>query len=183
MRSKSEMEFLNIKLVSQGFLLRLRRRTVRKGSAFPAGTIRNVGEAAPRHGGVASQSPGWTVTESRRLSARCGGRAASGMLTAVFLLFGFVAASAQEPVPSPTPSAPQEMHVTPIAQDFRANANKPLPDLARIGVDSSQQRPLTVREALEMALANNKDIEVARDNVHMAEFDLLGARGAYDPAR
>lgn len=32
-----------------------------------------------------------------------------------------------------------------------------------------------------MALENNKDIEVARANVKIAEFDLLGARGAYDP--
>lgn len=44
-----------------------------------------------------------------------------------------------------------------------------------------QQRPLSVREALKMALENNKDIEVARENVKMAEFDLLGSRGAYDP--
>jgi HAE1 family hydrophobic/amphiphilic exporter-1 len=32
-----------------------------------------------------------------------------------------------------------------------------------------------------MALLNNKDIEVARQNVRGAEFDLLGARGIYDP--
>jgi HAE1 family hydrophobic/amphiphilic exporter-1 len=44
-----------------------------------------------------------------------------------------------------------------------------------------QQRPLSVREALSMALANNKDIEVARENVKIAEFDLMGSRGAYDP--
>jgi HAE1 family hydrophobic/amphiphilic exporter-1 len=44
-----------------------------------------------------------------------------------------------------------------------------------------QQRPLSLHEALEMALSNNKDIEVARQNVRGAEFDLLGARGVYDP--
>src|SRR6266496_2485281 len=32
-----------------------------------------------------------------------------------------------------------------------------------------------------MALENNKDIEVAGENVKIAEFDLKGARGAYDP--
>ena len=32
-----------------------------------------------------------------------------------------------------------------------------------------------------MALGNNKDIEVARDNVRIAEADLLTAHGAYDP--
>jgi HAE1 family hydrophobic/amphiphilic exporter-1 len=32
-----------------------------------------------------------------------------------------------------------------------------------------------------MALENNKDIEVARENVRIAEFDLRGAQGIYDP--
>ena len=62
-----------------------------------------------------------------------------------------------------------------------AQEQKPLPDLNRVGVDMNQQRPLALREALSMALANNKDIEVARENVRIAEFDLLGAHGAYDP--
>jgi HAE1 family hydrophobic/amphiphilic exporter-1 len=40
---------------------------------------------------------------------------------------------------------------------------------------------LSLRDALSLALENNKDIEVARENVKLAEFDLLGAHGAYDP--
>jgi outer membrane protein TolC len=51
----------------------------------------------------------------------------------------------------------------------------------RVGVDMNQQRPLALRDALSMALANNKDIEVARENVRIAEFDLRGSQGAYDP--
>ena len=58
---------------------------------------------------------------------------------------------------------------------------KPLPELGRVGVDMNRQRPLSLRDALSMALENNKDIEVARENVRIAEFDLLGAQGAYDP--
>ena len=54
-------------------------------------------------------------------------------------------------------------------------------DLNRVGVDVNRQRPLSLRDALSLALENNKDIEVARENVRIAEFDLLGARGAYDP--
>ena len=54
-------------------------------------------------------------------------------------------------------------------------------ELGRIGVDTNRPRPLSLREALSMALENNKDIEVARENVRIAEFDLLGAQGAYDP--
>ncbi|HYW71846.1 MAG TPA: TolC family protein [Pyrinomonadaceae bacterium] len=66
------------------------------------------------------------------------------------------------------------------AIDFKPDAKSPMPSLARVGVDTDQQ-PLTLREAIALALQNNKDIEVARDNVKIAEFDLLTARGSYDP--
>ena len=80
----------------------------------------------------------------------------------------------------PTPAPDQLIPVPAIAPNYRA-PDRPLPELGRVGVDLSQQRPLSLREALEMALANNKDIELARQTVREAEFDLQGARGAYDP--
>jgi HAE1 family hydrophobic/amphiphilic exporter-1 len=89
-------------------------------------------------------------------------------------------ASAQTPVPSPDPSKIQQLPVPAIAPDFRA-PQKPLPELNRVGVDMNRQRPLSLREALALALENNKDIEVARENVRIAEFDLLGTQGVYDP--
>ncbi len=72
------------------------------------------------------------------------------------------------------------LNVPQVANDYRATP-APMPVLERVGVDMSQQRTLGVREAIEMALTNNKDIEVARENVRSAEFDLQGARGVYDP--
>jgi outer membrane protein TolC len=86
----------------------------------------------------------------------------------------------RESVPTPAPETLSLPAVPQIAPDYRAPA-RPLPELARVGVDMTEQRPLSLREALEMALLNNKDIEVSRQNVRAAEFDLLGARGAYDP--
>ncbi|HVG38024.1 MAG TPA: TolC family protein, partial [Pyrinomonadaceae bacterium] len=83
--------------------------------------------------------------------------------------------SVVSPAPGDLPTVP------PIAPDFRANPAGPLPELGRVGVDLSEQRALTIREAIELALVNNKDIEVARQNVRISEFDLRGARGAYDP--
>ena len=74
----------------------------------------------------------------------------------------------------------EQLPVPPVAPDFRA-PQKPMPELNRVGVDMNRQRPLGLRDALSMALANNKDIEVARENVRMAEFDLRGAHGIYDP--
>ncbi len=84
----------------------------------------------------------------------------------------------RESVPSPAPD--QLPPVPSVAPNFRANA-QPFPELSRVGVDMTDQRPLSLREAIAMALANNKDIEVARQNVRIAEFDLQGSRGAYDP--
>jgi HAE1 family hydrophobic/amphiphilic exporter-1 len=98
-------------------------------------------------------------------------------------------AQVQSPQTPPAPgresvpvAAPQDasINVPQVASDFRADAG-PFPTLERIGVDMGQQRALSVREAIELALVNNKDIEVARENVRAAEFDLKAARGVYDP--
>jgi outer membrane protein len=100
----------------------------------------------------------------------------------IFLFTGStLQALAQEPTPTPVPSPSADgLQVPPIAPDFHP-AQKPLPELGRVGVDMDRQRPVSVREALAMALENNKDIEVARQNVKIAEFDLRGAHGVYDP--
>jgi HAE1 family hydrophobic/amphiphilic exporter-1 len=98
----------------------------------------------------------------------------------IFFSFGgTLSARAQEPTPATSPT-PEELQVPAIAPEFHP-AQKPLPELGRVGVDMDRQRPLTLREALALALENNKDIEVARQNVKIAEFDLTAARGVYDP--
>lgn len=94
--------------------------------------------------------------------------------TVCAILIGGVSVNAQEPTPSPVLTVP------PVAQDFEP-AQRPLPEMTRVGVNVEEQRPLTLRQALELALENNKDIEVARHNVKIAEFDFSAARGVYDP--
>jgi HAE1 family hydrophobic/amphiphilic exporter-1 len=91
----------------------------------------------------------------------------------------FSAVQAQEPAATPENTIKQ-LQVPAIAPDYRGQ-QKPLPELNRVGIDMAKQHPLSIREALSLALENNKDIEVARENVRLAEFDLLGARGVYDP--
>jgi outer membrane protein len=97
---------------------------------------------------------------------------------------GQVQSPAGPPAPGreSVPNAPADtrLNVPQVAPDFRAEQG-PFPALERVGVDMGEQKPLTVREAIELALANNKDIEVARENVRAAEFDLQAARGVYDP--
>ncbi|MGH9871939.1 MAG: TolC family protein [Pyrinomonadaceae bacterium] len=114
-------------------------------------------------------------TERRSLSALCGARAA----LAIAFLCCSTSVLAQVSTPAPSAS-PQELQVPVIAPDFHPT-QKPLPELGRVGVDMDRQKPLSLSEALAMALENNKDIEVARHNVKIAEFDLTAARGFYDP--
>jgi outer membrane protein TolC len=97
----------------------------------------------------------------------------------VLAVFSVTSVAGQTPTPSP-PAPTQDLQVPAIAPDFQP-ADRSLPELSRVGVDMGRQRPLTIREALTLALENNKDIEVSRHNVKIAEFDLTSARGAYDP--
>ncbi len=120
-------------------------------------------------------------------------------------IFGFASAKAQEatptPMPSPSPTAsptpaanpaatpapddvqnvqPEDLQGVPaIAPNYQRN-DLSLPDLGRVGVDMMKQKSLTLREAISMALENNKDIEVTRQNVRSAEFDVQSARGFYE---
>ncbi len=118
------------------------------------------------------------------------------------LFLGITAARAQtvlpNPIvsPSPTPSPivsstpapddtqnvqPENLQGVPaIAPNYQQN-DLTLPDLGRVGVDMMNQKPLSLREAITLALENNKDIEVTRQDVRSAEFDLRAARGFYEP--
>ena len=69
-----------------------------------------------------------------------------------------------------------------LGQETTRTAVKPAPREQRVGVDLSHSRRLTLREAITMALENNRDIEVERLNVQLNEFDLRAAQGIYDPS-
>jgi outer membrane protein len=110
------------------------------------------------------------------------------VIFAVLLLAG--GAFAQDPTPSPTATpevedkqkvAPEQLKGVPvIAPNYRSD-ERGLPDLGRVGVDMLDQRSLSLNDAIRLALENNNDIEVTRQNVKIAEFDLTAARGYYQP--
>jgi HAE1 family hydrophobic/amphiphilic exporter-1 len=68
----------------------------------------------------------------------------------------------------------------PIAPDFEAPV-RPLPSAERVGVDNFNQLPMTLEQAIEMALQNSNDIDTSRNDVRIAEFNLRAAEGIYDP--
>ncbi|MCA1635095.1 MAG: TolC family protein [Acidobacteria bacterium] len=78
--------------------------------------------------------------------------------------------------------APAELPVEPppIAPNFEA-PSRPLPSAERVGVDMAEQTPLTLNEAISLALQHNNDIDGSRIDVQVAEYNLTAARGVYDP--
>ena len=68
----------------------------------------------------------------------------------------------------------------PVAPNFQAPA-RPLPSAERVGVDVTDQLPLSLQEAITLALENNNDIDSSKINVKIAEFNLRAAQGIYDP--
>ncbi len=52
--------------------------------------------------------------------------------------------------------------------------------LKRSGINASQTKSLTLDQAIRLALNNNNDIEIARDDVRIAELGLKSLLGSYD---
>lgn len=97
----------------------------------------------------------------------------------------FVGTHALGQSPTPTPDAQnvkiEDIKGVPtVAAEYRSD-DRNFPDLGRVGVDMTQQKTLTLRDAIELALDNNRDIEVTRKNERIAEYDLDAARGIYQP--
>ena len=91
------------------------------------------------------------------------------------------------PAGQPTaPAAPLgDPAATPLAEPnlptYQARPVPPLPSLSRVGVTTGETLPLSLNEAIRLALENNNDIEVARQEVRIVESNLRALRGVYDP--
>ncbi len=69
-----------------------------------------------------------------------------------------------------------------LAQETNFKSQMPnLKSEQRVGVDSAKRQNLTLREAITLALENNRDIEIEKLNVQMNEFDVRAGYGVYDP--
>jgi outer membrane protein len=105
------------------------------------------------------------------------------MKKAIFTTFSILAFSAMAAfaqVPNPRPTQKPADDTPPVAPKFETQT-RPLPNAERIGVDSTNQLSLTLREAIELALKNNNDIDGSKINSRIAEENLKAAEGTYDP--
>lgn len=100
----------------------------------------------------------------------------------------------QPPVAAPSPTPPTDVVPSPSPQaeplqeprepNFPAVEKKelpPLPNMSRLGVTSDNTMTLSMNEAIKRVLENNNDIEVARDDVRIAEAQLRALEGIFDP--
>lgn len=87
------------------------------------------------------------------------------------------------PAPTPPtgePAAPQEPLREPVIPAFQPRPLPPVPSLQRLGI-GSETLSLSLNDAIKRALENNNDIEVARDDVRIAETQLRALEGIFDP--
>jgi HAE1 family hydrophobic/amphiphilic exporter-1 len=137
-------------------------------------TPQNPNATPPGSGLPTSANPAGTSTQGGAGGA--GANATGGAQTTG------VGGAAGQSVGTSTGVAPAELppDPPPVAPDFRAPA-RPLPPAERVGVDVTNQVPLTLNDAIRMALKNSNDIDESRIDVQIAEFGLRAARGVYDP--
>lgn len=84
------------------------------------------------------------------------------------------------PTGEPAPGAPQEPLRDPVIPPFQPRPLPPVPSLNRLGI-GSETLTLSLNDAIKRALENNNDIEVARDDVRIAETQLRALEGVFDP--
>lgn len=106
------------------------------------------------------------------------------MFSAVLVISGAKFAAAQittgTPPPDVSPLKPISPEPLPVPKNYVVNLNE-MPTNQRVGVNSADALPLTLEEAVALALQNNNDIEAAKLNVETAQFRLENAQSVYDP--
>src|SRR5215468_8531964 len=104
-------------------------------------------------------------------------RAFTHALTQLILAYGLTPlAGAQTPPPNQEPASRPSRPVS--AQP--ATPSQAMPSQLA-GVEADKIVRWTLKDAILAALEKNPDIEIARQNVRLSQFDILAAQGVYDP--
>jgi outer membrane protein len=87
-------------------------------------------------------------------------------------------AAAQQPQQPATPPNPAQ--TTGQTSPQTPPLSRPVPD-RMVGLEPGKVVRWTMRDAIMAALDKNADIEIERENVKLAQFDLFSAQGIHDP--
>ena len=105
----------------------------------------------------------------------------------VVCLFGLsVAETSAQYTKNPTPRIAKNVVEPKTSTTEDDTVAKPLPSgnsnaVSRVGVQTGQTLPLSLDDVIRKALENNNDIEVAKNDVKIAESTLRSLLGIYDP--
>lgn len=80
--------------------------------------------------------------------------------------------------PASAPAGKDDGAAKPLAPDYSTTPGR---NTRRVGVTMTQTRSMSLTNAIQLALQNNNDIEVTRNDVKIAESTLRSLLGAYDP--
>ncbi|MCI0660056.1 MAG: TolC family protein [Acidobacteria bacterium] len=95
-------------------------------------------------------------------------------IAAFCMLFLAIAVSAQTQTPAPAQQNPQsQINIDEIV-------SRPIP-IRTLGLEPGKVVPLSLRDTILLALEKNVDIELERENVRLAQYDVFAAQGFYDP--
>jgi HAE1 family hydrophobic/amphiphilic exporter-1 len=134
-------------------------------------TPQTTGQPAPASGLPTTASPVGTTTQQNNQATPSTSNAQTGVQQTPGQNVGVSNGVAPAELPQEPP---------PISPNYEA-PQRPLPSAERIGVNVADQLPLTLNDAIRMALKNSNDIDESRIDVQIAEFNLKAARGVYDP--
>ncbi|MDT7813738.1 MAG: hypothetical protein QOJ42_3654, partial [Acidobacteriaceae bacterium] len=145
-------------------------RSTTPGAPEPGAVVPTVQQPAPGQS-LQTMSPTTAAPGTAQPGNPAGTQLTTGGQRATGQNVGIAAGIAPADLPTEPP---------PVAPNFEAPARL-LPSAERVGVDIANQTPITLIEAISLALQNNNDIDSSRIDVKIAEFNLTGARGVYDP--
>ena len=129
------------------------------------------GQPAPTTGLPTSANPAGTAAPGAVQTGPTTGNTQSGVQQTPGQTVGVSSGVAPAELPQDPP---------PISPNYQA-PQRPLPSADRVGVDVSDQLPLSLNDAIRLALKNSNDIDESRIDVQIAEYSLKAARGVYDP--
>ncbi len=146
-----------------------------QGPRPPSPQVPNASQQGTPGQSPQTATPAGTTAPTQQTGTPTGGTTTTGGANGVQQTPGQNVGASSGIAPAELPADPP-----PIAPNFEA-PSRPLPSAERVGVDISDQVPLTLNEAIALALANNNDIDGSRIDVQVAEYQLTAARGIYDP--
>jgi HAE1 family hydrophobic/amphiphilic exporter-1 len=107
------------------------------------------------------------------------------MIAPLVLILTAAAAAAQAPAPAPAPApplqAPGQPARPPAAPAGQVPTTPPVVLPPRVGVATAAPQPLTIQDAVRMALEHNNDVAIARLAAQEARETIRAAEGIFDP--